>query len=439
MLESFNPKESAFVVWFIIVLIFVIIHSPTRKEIWSVAKTFFASRLSILYFIAFSYFFGCIALLYKFDLWEFSLLKDTLFWFLFSGSVLIYNVLKNKEPIVFFKTTLKSLFKITVFLEFIVGLSTFSFWVEFILLPFILVFTGMYVTSETKPEYAKINQILKKLLSWSSIAIFLYILTKTIIHYADYLKIEVAIQFILPIFLTILFIPLLAIVSLYVQYEQSLLIIKRYIKPQFYHYASFRALIFFNFNIQGLLRWQRHIAVNRIDSRDKILATMRDIRQQQRAELKPPPVSGLWDWSPYLAKDFLKESGIETGHYWSDLGDEWQAISSYQKLGDDFMDGDCCYYIFGTRYVAKKLKLKLRIFDSSLKSDAIDKFIMKCDTLYKKALKKPLPKSLKSAIREKKDSLYQDTASTIILEKNQWLNKTKGYDLTFTIEHGKYR
>ncbi|WP_017259523.1 hypothetical protein [Pedobacter arcticus] len=439
MLESFNPKESAFLAWFIITFIFIIAYSPARKRTLPFLKTLFAWKLSVVYLSALAYFCGCLALLYNLGIWEFSLSKDALFWFLFSGTVMMFNIAKDKKPIVFFETTLKSLLKITVFLEFIIGLSTFSFWIEFALIPTVVIIAGMYAVSTTKPEYAKVNNILKQLLSWSSIAIFLYILAKVVLHYSDYLKAEVAIQFSLPIFFTVLFIPLLAGLSLYVHYEQSSKVIKRHIKPQLYRYATARALVYFNFNIQGLLRWRRHIAVNRVHSKDEISATMRDIRQLQRIELKPPPVSELDGWSPYVAKDFLKGLGIETGDYWPDLGDEWQAISNYQKLGDDFMDGDCSYYIFGTRYVAKKLKLNLRIFDSSLKSDAKEKFLLRCNHLYSKALNKPLPKALIEAIKKNNTISYQNNSSTITVEKDQWLNEKKGYDLMFIIEHGKYR
>lgn len=439
MHEIFDPKESAFLTWFIIAVTFVILYSPARRTVWPAIKALFAWRLSTVYIFALTYFIGCLALLYKFGLWEFSLWKDSLVWLLFSGTVMMYNVIKDKEPIMFFKTTLKSLLKITVFLEFIIGLSTLSFWIEFALIPSIVMFGGIYAVSETRPECAKVTKILKQLISWSSIAIFLYLLAKVVVNYEDYFKIEVAIQFLLAIFLTVLFIPLLAILSLYVHYEQSLKVIKRHIKPKLYHYARVRALIYFNFNIQGLLRWQRHIAVNRIQNKDEISATMRDIRQLQRIELKPPTVSKLDGWSPYVAKDFLKGLGIETGDYWSDLGDEWQAISRSQKLGDDFMDGDCIYYIFGIRYVAKKLKLNLRIFDSSLKSKAQEKFLSRCETLFYKALNKPLPKALILAIKKRENVIYQDKAVTITLEKDQWLNEKKGYDLIFIIEHGKYR
>lgn len=437
--ESFDPKESAFLAWFIIAIIFSIIYPPARKTVWQLIKSMFAWRLSIVYFIALTFFSGCLYFLHSIGLWSLFLWKDALFWFLFSGSVLMFNITKEKEPLFFFKVTIKSLFKTTVILEFIVGLSTLSFWTEFALIPFLFFFAGVYAVSNTRPEYSKASNFLKKTFTFLSIATFFYVLVFVITHYVDYLKIEVLKQFILPIFLTILFIPFLAIFSLYVQYEQSFNVIKRYIKPKFYPYTKGKALLFFNFNIKGLLRWQRHIVLNRIHSKDEILATMRDIRQLQRTELKPPSVSALDGWSPYIAKDFLKELGIETGDYWSDLGDEWQAISSYQKLGVDFMAGDCGYYIFGTRYVAKKLKLNLRIFDSSLKSDSKEKFISRCEILYKRALKKPLPKALIVAIKENNKIIYQDNNCTVTTEKNQWLNEKKGYDLRFIIEHSKYR
>lgn len=52
-------------------------------------------------------------------------------------------------------------------------------------------------------------------------------------------------------------------------------------------------------------------------------------------------------WSPYAAKDFLIQEGIETSYYQPNELDEWFACSPFKELGQEIVPNNIAYYIDG--------------------------------------------------------------------------------------------
>ncbi|MGH7559009.1 MAG: hypothetical protein ACREMD_14750 [Gemmatimonadota bacterium] len=87
------------------------------------------------------------------DLWEASLLKDTVIWFLFSGLVLAFSGVatgSKQEP---FRAVIREQISLLVPVEFLINAYTFSLSVELVLIP-VLVFMGLVeVVSEYKNDF----------------------------------------------------------------------------------------------------------------------------------------------------------------------------------------------------------------------------------------------------------------------------------------------
>lgn len=71
---------------------------------------------------------------------------------------------------------------------FISNLETFSYWIEFISVPIIIIFSGIYVVSETKDEFAQVRSLLKKSFILLSYVVLLYLIYFSVKNFDKYMN-----------------------------------------------------------------------------------------------------------------------------------------------------------------------------------------------------------------------------------------------------------
>lgn len=84
----FSTREIAIFIWFLILLIFAIRTKEVRNSIVRVIKAFFNRKLFLAFCTLLIYILLVVFILSVIGFWDISLLKDTVFWTLFSGIVL---------------------------------------------------------------------------------------------------------------------------------------------------------------------------------------------------------------------------------------------------------------------------------------------------------------------------------------------------------------
>ena len=114
-----------------------------RKSLFGVIKAFTAHQILAIFFLMIIYIELLVLILCKLNLWNFYLLKDTIYWTFGVAFILLANINKTTENNSFFKQTLLSNLKFIVILEFITNLYVFSLVAELIVMP-ILIF-GNYL------------------------------------------------------------------------------------------------------------------------------------------------------------------------------------------------------------------------------------------------------------------------------------------------------
>jgi len=97
-----------------------------------------------------------------------------------------------------------------------------------------------------------------------------------------------------------------------------------------------------------------------------------DILNYERSEEMPPEIDPSVGWSPFLARDFLKEHGLRTNDYHEGY-DEYWASSDYVDLDDHILPNNAIFYIEGEDGVVKTLKLTGKFRDDFDGSSAIVK------------------------------------------------------------------
>lgn len=119
----------------------------------------------------------------------------------------------------FFKTLLLNSLKLTIIIEFITNLFSFSIWVELLLFPILLFLVLFDFVAESEEKFIRINSFAKTILSIIGFVVFLYSLIMTIINFDKSITSQTFKQLLLPIIFSIATIPALFIVVLYMKYE----------------------------------------------------------------------------------------------------------------------------------------------------------------------------------------------------------------------------
>lgn len=435
LLETFNTRELANLAWVWIALCFATFSPRTRSSVFDFLKSLFIWKFILIYVIVSLYIRFIVLQLEKIDLWDPSLLKDTIYWSVLSGLVFMFKMGQSKEPLPLLKSILLSSVQVSVIIQFISNLETFNFWIEFIAVPVIILFSGIYVFSGLKKEHRSVTKLLERLGTFFSIVALGYIIYFAVTNYEKYLNLETFKQFILPILLTVAFTPILTILNLIVKYEDIFTSLKRRVKSKKqYYYLLYTSLIHFNFNIKGLIRWSQSLTLSDMENRQSIKASMKRVTQQQNLEQIKPEYPDVEGWLPVDAKKFLIQHDMEIKDYQSELGDQWFGKSNKLNLSEDFMTGDCVYSIHGSRYIVKNVKLHFRAFDSSRVKD-LSSFIEIVDALFQNSLHRDLPYKIRKTILNLANLEYKDDLGNVSLRVGRWKNATKGYDLYVDIKH----
>ena len=229
LLNIFSTREISIILWGIILFIASMFVKGMSKILGDFFKI--AGSKIVILFISISaiYTLLMVSLLWKLYLWNITLLKDTCIWFLFSFISIIFNVNKARN-FSFFREIIKDNIKIILVFEFVVNFYTFSLPVELIIIP-IISFIGIVqgfaeATQKREPKNQQVASCFGKIMSIFGAGLLIFTTYKTVTDYANFFTISNLKSFLLPINLTLLSLPFLYGLALYMEYENLFKVIK---------------------------------------------------------------------------------------------------------------------------------------------------------------------------------------------------------------------
>lgn len=358
---TFNNREIATGIWLLIAFILCLFLHKVRSGIRDIAKTFLQTKLLIL--------FGSLAaniavlcwLFSGVDLWTSDQLTPTVLWFFFSGAVLTGRIVSMKESQKYFKNLLTDSIKVFAIVEFLIASYSFGLLAELVLVPF-MAFAGLMIGfSAIEKGYASV----KVLFEWIAFTVVTVILWKSVGSIWDqpeaFLTTQTGRNFLFPALLSIGSIPFLYIWYCYSHIEQARIQIdcktfqsdalKRYAKKRFYFKFVSRPWLL----RRATRQFHTMPAYTCIDV-DQIVE---DVLFYERHKKTPPTVEESEGWWPYLARDFLKDKGLQTDDYHAGHRRlEWLANSDSVDLDNQILPNNVTYDIEGVRGLVTRLKLR---------------------------------------------------------------------------------
>jgi len=216
--ELFSNREIALLIWITVGAILALLFKPFRKFLSTSSNILFQKTFIIIYLLLFAYLTIVIIILNKVHLWDTTLIKDTVFWFITIGLLFVFEINKAKEK-GYFKKIFVAGFKWTILLEFISNLYSFSLLSELFLLPFLVFVTAIQAFPGTDNKNQQVTSFLSTFLGLMGLGILLYSGYKTFEGYNSIFTVSTLKSLLFPTIITTLFIPFIYFLALFSTYE----------------------------------------------------------------------------------------------------------------------------------------------------------------------------------------------------------------------------
>jgi len=219
LINIFSNRELATVIWIVVFLIITVITSSIRRASGSLLNAFFSWKIQKQVILSALYSSLIIYLLERLGYWNFTMLKDTIFWFFFSALIVLYKAVdKSKEERVFYILFSENI-KVILIVEFIVNLHNFHLIFEIFIIPIAFLLTLLdYALEKSLDKKYKISFAT----TFTGI-IALLSLTLTVIEFfankENYIIIDTLKSFLSPIIYASLLIPWAYFVAVLTRYE----------------------------------------------------------------------------------------------------------------------------------------------------------------------------------------------------------------------------
>lgn len=218
-ISTFDNREKATACWMVGFVVFAMVHREIRKSFLSLLNGFFRKKILLLFGVIIGYVAASIWVLYKINLWGTFLVKDTIYWFLGTTLVLTFNANEIKDG-AYLKELVIDALKLAVFIEFIVNFYVFSFWLELLLFPILIFVVGMHTVAKSDDKYASARKVLDIVLAIFGLCVTAYVIYRIISTWPTLLTLDNLRTFLLPICLTLMYLPFLYFLAVFFTYEE---------------------------------------------------------------------------------------------------------------------------------------------------------------------------------------------------------------------------
>ena len=436
-MDIFNNREIAIGIWLLVFAAFAISIRTVRASLPSLWNTLFCSQILVPLFLMITYIAIVVLILSEAGIWSTIQLKNTIFW-TFSVAILsMFRIPHITEDENYFRGAIRDNFKFIAVFEFVVAFYTFSILVEMVIVPAVTLLVTLQAFSETERRYKQVARLLANFLTIFGLCLILYAGYMLATAPSSFFHADTLSNFILPIVLTILFLPFLFSLTLYAHYEALFTrITSLYQTEPERRRAKQTALFGFHIRTTLLKRWLRYVQAHRPREPDAFRRSVDYVKTQVQNEKNPPKVPICRGWSPYLASKFLAEMELSTGDYYQEALDasQWYSSSKYLDINGGLMPNNIAFYVEGDEHCANSLKLVANVNDIPSIQTLRIRYLAAVEKLMTEALQRSTPPELVGAINNEVAMSIRISGKRVDFVKESWPNQ-RGYELRFFLSN----
>lgn len=225
-----NNREIAICLVFLFVIIWILRDKNTRESVSGFLKAFFALRKPLV--VMGIYIVCAIILLYYINFWRLSQLKDTIYWIFGVALILFFNLNEIEKKENYFKGIIKDNLKVLVLVEFISNFKSFNLVIEIISVIIIFFFSIVSAFTENDSTKTRENKLSQTVLTIYGLAALVFSVIEIIQNFDEFATIDNLKSLLLSPIFTILFIPFMYLLGLYMVYEIFFIRIKHIHRDQ---------------------------------------------------------------------------------------------------------------------------------------------------------------------------------------------------------------
>lgn len=227
VIEFFTTREWASIT---LVILFVLLSAKAksvRGSIIGIVKAFFHWKILLPIICAQMYLSIFAYALYKYGLWNTTILRETIFFLFYTSIALILKYNNNDDRIASIKGIIEDTVKATLIIEFYLNIHTFSYGVELIIqfLLTLLYLMGAYNKRDTK-DLEKTYSCTQALFYGLSISLLVYSIYMSIGECKENFTSQTVISLLFPMVATIAYWPFLYLFSVIKAYEEWFVILR---------------------------------------------------------------------------------------------------------------------------------------------------------------------------------------------------------------------
>jgi hypothetical protein len=216
-----NNREWALLIWSVGIFLVLMARSEIRSSVGQLLRILLSPTLLIPLLLMVGYVVGEVWLAYKVRLWRTDLIKDTTVWFIISALAFLFGYDQASKQPHFFRRRLVAAISIPIFLEFFANLFVLNLITELALQPFLLLLGLLIAMTESDERLRALRTPLNALLAAVGLSLLAYSVRQLFISWNAVDKPVTALQFALPIWLTIGILPYIYLLSLYANYQKA--------------------------------------------------------------------------------------------------------------------------------------------------------------------------------------------------------------------------
>jgi hypothetical protein len=222
-LDSLNNREKAILLWTIVLLAFAAVKADGfGRSLMAAARALFAPKLMLLFGSAALYCAILVLAASEAALWHSTAAKETVYWFLGGGVVLVGKaVVEATSDPAFLKRLLRQALRLTIVVEFLVNLYVFPLAIELLLVPFVLLFVMLEVVAASDSACAQSRSFINGVLVAIGLGLLAYIAFSALTDLGGFLTRENAEKLLVAPGLTVAFVPFLYCVGWLSKREQA--------------------------------------------------------------------------------------------------------------------------------------------------------------------------------------------------------------------------
>lgn len=437
---SLTNREIAWLVWLGLGLVYLLTRKRMREQIWQLVQLFCARPILLSVGAMLVYVGVWVLLLSALHLWQWDNLKTTLLWCMTFAFVTMTDVNRIAEDDTFYSKSVRDTFSATALVVFLTELKSFSLPAELFIVPGLVVLGVCVAIVQTRAEAKDARWLVEGIASVTVLVLLGYGVSE-IWREPSWVALR---EFIIPVILSLLFLPFIYAASIYVTYERIFTRLAFVIRDEsLRRYAQAKSIFAFAGDLDGLRRWGRNLGIDRSESREDLDRSIREVLEAKQREQSPPHVPAELGWSPYSAQAFLESEGLKTDDYHKSYDDLWWA-SSLREIDDAILPSTIDYVIEGSKLAATRLKLRLKVFittqeNAAQKDAARREFARMAVILARAAVPDIAPERVSETVMAGTGWVDAGQALGIRVSQENWKNANlSGYELVLSVVHPRH-